>query len=66
VLSGEELCTSTISATSTTSNISDWSATRDAFFMGPCPHEWLFQHVNAVVHHGGAGEYKNIILLFVF
>lgn len=20
-----------------------------------CPHEWLFQHVAAVVHHGGAG-----------
>jgi UDP:flavonoid glycosyltransferase YjiC (YdhE family) len=25
------------------------------FYLGDCPHEWLFQHVTAVVHHGGAG-----------
>jgi len=25
------------------------------FFLGDCPHEWLFQHVTAVIHHGGAG-----------
>ncbi|KAL4791293.1 hypothetical protein BDV19DRAFT_401486 [Aspergillus venezuelensis] len=25
------------------------------FFLGDCPHEWLFKHVSAVVHHGGAG-----------
>ena len=25
------------------------------FHVGPVPHEWLFQHVAAVVHHGGAG-----------
>lgn len=25
------------------------------FFLGDCPHEWLFRHVSAVVHHGGAG-----------
>ena len=24
-------------------------------YVGDCPHEWLFQHVAAVVHHGGAG-----------
>ncbi|QKD56929.2 uncharacterized protein FOBCDRAFT_262581 [Fusarium oxysporum Fo47] len=24
-------------------------------FLGDCPHEWLFQHITAVVHHGGAG-----------
>ncbi|KAI8820297.1 uncharacterized protein EV422DRAFT_532330 [Fimicolochytrium jonesii] len=24
-------------------------------FIGDCPHDWLFQHVAAVVHHGGAG-----------
>lgn len=24
-------------------------------YLGDCPHEWLFQHVTAVVHHGGAG-----------
>ncbi|KAM0325766.1 hypothetical protein ACHAQA_007067 [Verticillium albo-atrum] len=25
------------------------------FHIGECPHEWLFQQVSAVVHHGGAG-----------
>ena len=35
--------------------IDHWSADRDSFFIGPCPHNWLFQHVSAVVHHGGAG-----------
>lgn len=25
------------------------------YFIGDCPHEWLFQYVTAVVHHGGAG-----------
>lgn len=25
------------------------------YFVGDCPHEWLFQRVSAVVHHGGAG-----------
>ncbi|KAF4964451.1 hypothetical protein FSARC_7637 [Fusarium sarcochroum] len=25
------------------------------FFLDDCPHEWLFQRVSAVVHHGGAG-----------
>ena len=24
-------------------------------FLGDCPHDWLFQHVSAVIHHGGAG-----------
>ncbi|KAF2621128.1 glycosyltransferase family 1 protein [Macroventuria anomochaeta] len=28
---------------------------KDVIFIGDCPHEWLFQHVTAVVHHGGAG-----------
>ncbi|KAF7324784.1 Glycosyltransferase family 1 protein [Mycena kentingensis (nom. inval.)] len=27
----------------------------DIFWLGDCPHEWLFQYVSAVVHHGGAG-----------
>jgi UDP:flavonoid glycosyltransferase YjiC (YdhE family) len=27
----------------------------DIFWLEDCPHEWLFQHVSAVVHHGGAG-----------
>ena len=31
------------------------SSTEDVLFIGDCPHEWLFQHVAAVVHHGGAG-----------
>ncbi|EEU35053.1 uncharacterized protein NECHADRAFT_44809 [Fusarium vanettenii 77-13-4] len=25
------------------------------YWIGDCPHEWLFQHVAAVFHHGGAG-----------
>lgn len=25
------------------------------FYMDDCPHEWLFQHVAAIVYHGGAG-----------
>ncbi|RMJ27243.1 hypothetical protein PHISP_01895 [Aspergillus sp. HF37] len=29
--------------------------TSNAFLVGDCPHEWLFQRVAAVVHHGGAG-----------
>jgi UDP:flavonoid glycosyltransferase YjiC (YdhE family) len=28
---------------------------QNVFYLGDCPHEWLFQHVAAVVHHGGAG-----------
>ncbi|GME63925.1 hypothetical protein C8J57DRAFT_1469696 [Neofusicoccum parvum] len=33
----------------------DGPPNRDVFYLGDCPHEWLFQHVSAVVHHGGAG-----------
>ncbi|KAF2182922.1 glycosyltransferase family 1 protein [Zopfia rhizophila CBS 207.26] len=29
--------------------------TNDIFYLGDCPHEWLFRQVSAVVHHGGAG-----------
>jgi UDP:flavonoid glycosyltransferase YjiC (YdhE family) len=25
------------------------------FMLGNCPHDWLFERVSAVVHHGGAG-----------
>lgn len=28
---------------------------RDVFFVGNCPHDWLFPRVSLVVHHGGAG-----------
>ncbi|EAU29286.1 conserved hypothetical protein [Aspergillus terreus NIH2624] len=27
----------------------------DVFFLGNCPHDWLFSRVSCVVHHGGAG-----------
>ncbi|KAJ5826653.1 hypothetical protein N7447_003416 [Penicillium robsamsonii] len=27
----------------------------NVYYIGDCPHEWLFQHVAAIVHHGGAG-----------
>lgn len=25
------------------------------YYIEDCPHEWLFQHVAAVIHHGGSG-----------
>lgn len=31
------------------------TATDNVMYLGDCPHEWLFQHVAAVIHHGGAG-----------
>ncbi|KAJ5098378.1 hypothetical protein N7532_005379 [Penicillium argentinense] len=37
------------------SNIGDSVSDEQIFYLGDCPHEWLFQHVLAVVHHGGAG-----------
>lgn len=33
----------------------DGLESEDVMFLGDCPHEWLFQHVAAVIHHGGAG-----------
>ncbi|EEY17393.1 CHIP6 [Verticillium alfalfae VaMs.102] len=27
----------------------------NVYLIGNCPHDWLFQRVSAVVHHGGAG-----------
>lgn len=27
----------------------------DIFLLGNCPHDWLFQYVSCMVHHGGAG-----------
>ncbi|KAH9873124.1 hypothetical protein J1614_005521 [Plenodomus biglobosus] len=27
----------------------------NVYFIGNCPHDWLFQRVSCVVHHGGAG-----------
>lgn len=33
----------------------DGPARPDLYWLDDCPHEWLFQHVSAVVHHGGAG-----------
>ncbi|KAJ4316875.1 hypothetical protein N0V94_005217 [Neodidymelliopsis sp. IMI 364377] len=27
----------------------------DVYILGNVPHDWLFQHVSSVVHHGGAG-----------
>ncbi|KAJ5593138.1 hypothetical protein N7537_010042 [Penicillium hordei] len=37
------------------SNIGEASSDDQAFYLGDCPHKWLFQHVTAVVHHGDAG-----------
>ncbi|KAL6709290.1 hypothetical protein ACN47E_001697 [Coniothyrium glycines] len=30
-------------------------APENIYLIGNCPHDWLFQHVSCVVHHGGAG-----------
>lgn len=30
-------------------------APENVFLLGNCPHDWLFQYVSCVVHHGGAG-----------
>jgi len=27
----------------------------NVYLLGNCPHDWLFQYVSCVVHHGGAG-----------
>lgn len=27
----------------------------NVLYLGDCPHEWLFQRVSVVIHHGGAG-----------
>jgi len=43
-----------------------WSATKDAMFLGPCPHDWLFQRVAGVVHHGGAGTVLLLLVPFFF
>lgn len=31
------------------------SSSSDILYIGDCPHEYIFQHVSAVIHHGGAG-----------
>ncbi|KAG4257551.1 hypothetical protein FPRO03_13894 [Fusarium proliferatum] len=31
------------------------SEQENVYWIGDCPHEWLFRHVAAVIHHGGAG-----------
>ncbi|EHA54186.1 glycosyltransferase family 28 domain-containing protein [Pyricularia oryzae 70-15] len=33
----------------------DSPSNQHVFYLGDCPHEWLFTKVSAVVHHGGAG-----------
>ena len=37
------------------SKLGEASVTERIFYLDDCPHEWLFQRVSAVVHHGGAG-----------
>ncbi|KAJ5375691.1 hypothetical protein N7517_007697 [Penicillium concentricum] len=37
------------------SNLGEAESDDQIFYLGDCPHEWLFQKVAAVVHHGGAG-----------
>ncbi|RKK27212.1 hypothetical protein BFJ66_g16757 [Fusarium oxysporum f. sp. cepae] len=33
----------------------DVGVPENLYLIGNCPHDWLFQRVSAVVHHGGAG-----------
>jgi sterol 3beta-glucosyltransferase len=35
--------------------LGEGDAPEGIFLLGNCPHDWLFQHVSCVVHHGGAG-----------
>ncbi|KAH9208747.1 hypothetical protein DL95DRAFT_527244 [Leptodontidium sp. 2 PMI_412] len=37
------------------SNLGEGKSQKDVLFLGDCPHDWLFGHVAAVMHHGGAG-----------
>ena len=37
------------------SKIGEDAGNDNIFYLDDCPHEWLFQKVSAVVHHGGAG-----------
>jgi UDP:flavonoid glycosyltransferase YjiC (YdhE family) len=37
------------------SNVGGTNVSDNIFLLGNVPHDWLFQHVSAVVHHGGAG-----------
>lgn len=37
------------------SKIGEASGNESIFYLDDCPHEWLFQNVRAVIHHGGAG-----------
>jgi hypothetical protein len=40
------------SSSSSSSSVIDF----DALLIGSLPHDWLFPHLKAVIHHGGAGE----------
>lgn len=35
--------------------VGDGEVPENVYLIGNCPHDWLFQRVSAVVHHGGAG-----------
>jgi UDP:flavonoid glycosyltransferase YjiC (YdhE family) len=37
------------------SNVGGSDVPDNVFLLGNVPHDWLFRHVSAVVHHGGAG-----------
>ena len=43
-----------------------WSAAHDCLMIGPCDHNWLFNHVSAVVHHGMSYQSKLDSSLYVF
>lgn len=51
------LCAFEVSGLSCQSSWSELAGSADdnVDWIGDCPHEWLFQHLAAVVHYGGAG-----------
>ncbi|KAF6822330.1 sterol glucosyltransferase [Colletotrichum plurivorum] len=56
VLEAARLCNSRVIISRGWSKLGEGRpSTDDVFFLGDCPHEWLFKRVSAVVHHGGAG-----------
>eukprot|EP00928_Gymnodinium_smaydae_P015280 TRINITY_DN15619_c0_g1_i1.p1 TRINITY_DN15619_c0_g1~~TRINITY_DN15619_c0_g1_i1.p1 ORF type:complete len:1136 (+),score=256.04 TRINITY_DN15619_c0_g1_i1:104-3511(+) len=40
---------------SSDTNVATERGSRLVYQLGNCPHDWLFRHVRAVVHHGGSG-----------
>ncbi|KAJ3943083.1 uncharacterized protein N0V96_007316 [Colletotrichum fioriniae] len=56
ILEAADICGTRVIISRGWSKLGEGKANRDSvFYLGDCPHEWLFKRVSAVVHHGGAG-----------